>query len=123
VTPGTELTYPSFPKRTLVTIAIAVIAFAGVAIALNRSGPDMHGCAAAAARVMAARNYSLAGLQAQGPGRIDACHGLSASQFGQAIADAYQIEYGDRLPNVSITTDLPPPSYRASSAQQAARAR
>ncbi len=66
----TDLTYPSFPRRTLVAIGVALVALSAVAIVVNRSGPDARGCAAAAAHVMAARNYSIDAMTRIGPDRV-----------------------------------------------------
>ncbi len=118
----TELTYPSFPRRALAVVGAVLAALCAVAIVVNRSGPDVRGCAAAAERVMAARNYSLDAMRRIGPGWVPACRGLGAADYRQAVADAYVIEYGRRLPDVSISRDIPPASFRALSAQSASRA-
>jgi hypothetical protein len=115
----TDLTYPSFPRRALVAIGAALVALCAVAIVVNRSGPDARTCAAAAEHVMAARNYSIDAMTRIGPGPVPDCHGLTAGQYGQAVADAYLIEYGRRLPSTSISGDAPPASFRALSAQAA----
>jgi hypothetical protein len=115
----TELTYPNFPRRALAVLGAVLAALSAVAIVVNKSGPDVRGCAAAAERVMAARNYSVAAMARIEPGRVPACRGLSAAEYRQAVADAYGIEYGRRLPDVPVSRDFPPPSFRALSARSA----
>jgi hypothetical protein len=117
----TELTYPSFPRRALAAFGAVLAALSAVAIVVNKSGPDVRGCAAAAERVMAARNYSVGAMRRIGPGRVPACRGLSAGEYGQAVAYAYVIEYRG-LPDTSISRDMPPPWFRALSAQSASLA-
>ena len=119
----TDLTYPSFPRKALVAVAAALFALCAVAIVVNRSGPDVRMCAAAAEHVMAARNYSIDEMTRIGPSRLPACHGLTAGQYGDAVADAYLIEYGRRLPSTSISRDIPPASFRARSALAASQRR
>jgi hypothetical protein len=119
----TDLTYPSFPRKALVAVGAALFALCAVAIVVNRSGPDMRKCAAAVEHVMAARNYSIDAMTRIGPSRVPACHGLTDGQYGQAVADAYLIEYGRRLPSTSISRDIPPASFRARSALAASQRR
>ncbi len=119
----TELTYPAFPRKALVAIGAALVALCAVALVINGSGPDERGCAIAAERVMAARNYSVFTMSRMGPDRLPACRGLTAGQYGQAVADGYRLEYGGRLPSASIARNVPPPSFRALSAQTALSAR
>lgn len=118
----TELTYPSIPRRVIAALGAALAALCAAAIVVNLSGPDVRGCAAAAGRVMAARNYSIDAMRRIGPGRLPACRGLTAGEYRQAVADAYVIEYGRRLPSVPLSRDMPPPSFRALSAQTASLA-
>jgi hypothetical protein len=121
--PVTELTYPAFPRRALGAFGAVLVALCGVAIAVNRSGPDVPGCAAAAARVMTARNYSVPAMTRLGPGRVAGCGGLTTGQYAQAVADAYVIDYGRRLPHAPVSGNVPPASFRALSAQTASRKR
>ena len=124
--PVTDMTcpaYPSFPRRALLTIGAALAALATAAIVVNQSGPSVRDCAVAAERVMATRNYSAAMMETMGLGAVRACDRLTAAQFRQAIGDAYQIEFGSRLAHVSIIGDVPPPTFRALSAQSELRSR
>ena len=118
----TDLTYPVFPRRALVAIGAALFALCVVAIVINRSGPDMRKCAAAAEHVMAARNYSIDAMTRIGSNRVPACHGLTAGQYGEAVANAYLIEYGAAA-DTSISRDIPPASFRARSALAASQRR
>jgi hypothetical protein len=111
--------FPSFPWRAFIALGAVLAALCGVAIVVNESGPDVHGCAATAARVMAAHDYSADVMARLGPGRVPGCRGLSADEYGQAVADAYVIEYGRRLPDVPVSRGVPPPSFRALSARSA----
>ena len=105
------------------TIAgLVALALAAGALVINESGPDVHRCAVAAEHAMAAHDYSLSAMRAGGPGRLPACRGLSAAQYGQAVLDGYQLEFGGILPRSPAPRDLPPPGYRARSAHDAARA-
>lgn len=112
-------TFPEFPWRGFAALGVVLATLCGVAIVVNESGPDVHGCAAAAARVMAAHDYSADAMARLGPGRVPGCRGLSAGQYGQAVADAYVIEFGWRLPDVPVSRGVPPPSFRALSARSA----
>jgi hypothetical protein len=114
-----DLTYPRFPRRALAALGAVLTALCAVAIVVNKSGPDVRGCAAAAERVMAARNFSVDAMTRIGPGRVAACRGLSAGEYRQAVADAYGIEYERRLPDTPVSRDIPPPSFRALSARSA----
>jgi hypothetical protein len=118
-----ELTYPSFPKRTFALVGAVVLVLIVAAIVRNESGPTVPGCAMAARHMMASRNYSPDLMERNGPGSVPACRGLSAGQFADAIVIAYQAEYGRFLSRVPISRSLPPPSYRALSAQDEARSR
>ncbi len=100
----TELTYPSFPKRAF--------AVAGAVVLVR-----------AARHVMVRRDYSPDDMQLNGPGSVPACRGLTAGQFQAAVVIAYQAEYGRFRPRMSLTHNLPPPSYKALSAQDEARSR
>ena len=102
-------------------LGAALAALCAFAIVVNQSGPDVRGCAVAAARVMTARNYSIAALKRLGAERVPNCRGLTAAQFGRAVESAYQIEFGLRLPDVSNSRDVPPASFRAKSAQTASQ--
>jgi hypothetical protein len=114
-----ELTYPGFPRRAFAAFGAVLAALCAAAIVVNKSGPDVPGCAAAAERVMAARNLSVGATARLGPGRLPACRGLSAAEYRQAVADAYVIAYRHRLPDVPVSRDIPPPSFRALSARSA----
>ncbi len=118
-----ELTYPSFPKRAFAVAGAVVLVLIAAAIVVNESGPSVPGCARAARHVMTRRDYSLDRMRLNGPGSVPACRGLTAGQFADAVVIAYQAEYGRFLPRVPITRDLPPPSYKALSAQDEARSR
>jgi hypothetical protein len=118
-----ELTYPSFPKRAFAVAGAVVLVLIVAAIVANESGPSVPGCARAARHVMATQSYSPDLMELNGPGSVPACRGLTAGQFADAVAIAYQAEYGRFLPRVSITHSLPPPSYKALSAQDEARSR
>jgi hypothetical protein len=119
----TELTYPSFPKRAFAVAGAVVLILIVAAIVRNESGPSVPGCARAARHVMVSRNYSPDLMELTGPGSVPGCRGLTAGQFADAVVIAYQAEYGRFLPRVSITHSLPPPSYKALSAQDEARSR
>jgi sugar phosphate isomerase/epimerase len=119
----TELTYPAFPRKALAALGAALVALCAIAMVVNRSGPDERGCAVAAAHVMTARNYSIAAMKRIGADRVPHCRGLTAGQFGQAVASAYAIEFGRRLPDASNSRDMPPASFRARSARAASLAR
>ena len=116
----TELTYPAFPRKALVAFGAAIAALGAVAVVVNQSGPDARACAVGAARVMTARNYSIAAMKRQGAEHVPHCQGLTAAEFGSAVQHAYQIEFGRRLPDVSSSRNMPPASFRAKSAQAAA---
>jgi hypothetical protein len=116
----TELNYPAFPRKALVTLGAAVAALGAVAVVVNHSGPDARACGVAAAHVMTARNYSVAAMKRQGAEHVPHCRGLTAAEFGSAVEHAYQIEFGRRLPGGSISRDMPLASFRAKSAQAAA---
>jgi hypothetical protein len=116
----TELTYPTFPRKALFALGAALATLGVVAVVINHSGPDARACSVAAAHVMTARNYSIAAMKKQGPEHLPVCRGLTAAQFGSAVDHAYQIEFGRRLPDASISRDMPPASFRAKSAQAAA---
>ncbi|MGN6794710.1 MAG: hypothetical protein ACTHJW_20180, partial [Streptosporangiaceae bacterium] len=81
----TELTYPAFPRKALLVLGAALLALCAFAVVVNQSGPDARGCAVAAARVMTARNSSVAAMKRIGPERVPDCRGLTTSQFGQAV--------------------------------------
>lgn len=117
----TELTYPRFPVRALVAIAVALAALVPVAIALNAGGPSERACAIAAERIMAARGYPVALMELTGPGAVRACHGLSRQQYAQSLLATYLIEYGKHLPSVPLPREVPPPAFKALSARSAAR--
>ncbi len=119
----TELTYPSFPKRVFAVAGAVVLAAIIAAIVSNESGPTVPGCARAARHVMARHDYSPDLMRLDGPASVPACRGLSAGQFADAVVIAYQAEYGRFLARVPITHSLPPPSYKALSAQDEARSR
>jgi hypothetical protein len=119
----TELTYPSFPKRFFAVAGAVVLVLIVAAIVMNESGPTVPGCARAARHVMARRSYSPDLMRLDGPGSVPDCRGLTAGQFAAAVVIAYQAEYGRFLPRVSIIHSLPPPSYKALSAQDEARSR
>jgi hypothetical protein len=116
----TELTYPTFPRKALIALGAALTALGAVAVVINQNGPDARACSVAAAHVMTARNYSIAAMERQGSEHVPHCRGLSAAQFGPAVEHAYQIEFARRLPDASISRDIPPASFRAKSAQAAA---
>ena len=116
----TELTYPAFPRKALVALGAALATLGAVAVVINQSGPDARACSVAAAHVMTARNYSVAAMKRQGSEHVPHCRGLSAAQFGSAVERAYRIEFARRLPDASISRDIPPASFRAKSAQAAA---
>lgn len=116
-----ELTYPDFPKRAFAVAGAVVLVLIVAAIVRNESGPSVPGCARAARHLMSSRNYSPDLMRLDGPGSVPACRGLTASQFADAVVIAYQAEYGRFLPKVPIVHSLPPPSYRALSAQDEAR--
>jgi len=111
--------FPSFPWRAFAALGAVLAALCCAAIVVNESGPDVHGCAGAAARVMAAHDYSADAMARLGPGRVAGCRGLSAGEYGRAVADAYVIVYGRRLPDVPVSRGIPPPSFRALSARSA----
>jgi len=117
----TELTYPAFPRKALLALGAAVLALSAVAVVVNRSGPDANGCAVAVARVMTARNYSIAAMKRIGAERVPDCRGLTQGEFGDAVGRAYQIEFGKRLLGVSNSRDFA--SFRAKSAQAASLGR
>jgi hypothetical protein len=119
----TELTYPAFPKRALVAAGAALVVLCAVAVVVNRSGPDVRACTGAAARMMSARNYSVAAMTRLGPGRVPACRGLSAGQYARAVGDAYAADYARTLPRAPASAEGPSPSFRALSAQTASRKR
>lgn len=117
----TDLTYPAFPKRAFLAAGAVLLALMAVAVMVNKSTPTVHGCAVAAERVMAARNYSARQMGLLGPGSVRACRGLTVGQFDQALLDTYQIEYGRHLPKASITYAEPPPAFKTISAQAKSR--
>ena len=119
----TELTYPSFPKRAFAVAGAVVLVLIAAAIVANETGPSVQGCARAARHVMVRRDYSPDDMQLNGPGSVPACRGLTAGQFQAAVVIAYQAEYGRFRPRMSLTHNLPPPSYKALSAQDEARSR
>lgn len=119
----TELTYPAFPRRPLAALGAALVALSAVAVVVNRNGPDVPRCTAAAARVMTTRNYSIAAMARLGPGRVPDCHGLTSGQYAQAVAGAYGIDYGRTLPHAPISGNVPPASFRALSALTESRER
>ena len=119
----TEITYPSFPTRAFAVAGAVVLVLIVAAIVRNESGPSVPGCARAARHVLASRGYSPDLMRLDGPGSVPACRGLTSSQFSDAVVLAYQAEYGRFLTRVPITRSLPPPSYRALSAQDEARSR
>jgi len=116
----TEATYPRFPVRGYAIAGLVALALAAGAIVVNESGPDVRRCAVAAEHAMAAHDYSVGAMRADGPGRLPACHGLSAGQYGQAVLDGYELEYRGILPRSPVPRDLPPPAYKARSARDAA---
>jgi hypothetical protein len=118
----TELNYPAFPRKAILAIGAALVPLCAVGVVVNQSGPDARGCAVAIARVMTARNYSIAAMKRQGPGQVPRCGGLTAAQFSSAVERAYQIEFGGQLPDAANSRDVPPASFRAKSAQAAALA-
>jgi hypothetical protein len=118
-----DLSYPRFPVRVFLAGGMLAVALAITAIVVPDSGPDVPACAAAAERVMVARTYTVNMMALIGPGPIRQCRGLSASQYAQALADTYRIEYGRSLPRVPVSQGVPPPDYKALSARdQSARA-
>lgn len=117
----TELSYPAFPKRAFLAIGAVALALMAGAVIVNHGGRSLHGCAIAAERVMAARSYSADMMELIGPGTVPACRGLTARQYAQALLDAYRIEYGRHLPEVPINYAVPPPAFKALSAQDESR--
>ena len=118
----TELRYPAFPRRAFLAAGTALLALMAAAIIVNRSAPTVGGCARAAERVMASRNLSVTAMRRAGQGSVSACRGLSGAQYGQALLDTYRIEFGRRLPRVPVRYAIPPPSYKARSANGEFRA-
>jgi hypothetical protein len=119
----TELRYPALPKRALVVASTALLALMAVAFVVNRTGPSVPACARAAERVMVARQYSVGMMELAGQGSVPACRGLSDAQYEQALLDTYQIEYGKLLAKAPNNYAVPPPSYKARSAQNESRSR
>jgi len=109
----TDLSYPGFPVRPLLGVGLALLGLGAAAIAVNRSGPDAAACAAAATRVMAARDATVAAMDRAGAASIPACRGLTPSEFASAVDRANLIEYGTGLPTTPLPAQLPPPAYRA----------
>ncbi len=119
----TELSYPAFPGRAFLAAGTVLLVLVAAAIVVNKNGPSVSACAAAAERVMVARNYSVEMMELAGPGSVPACRGLTVDQYAQALLDTYRIEYGRLLPRTPVRYDLPPPSYKARSANDTSRAR
>jgi hypothetical protein len=121
-----SLSYPGVSRRLVIAAAAAILALAVVAVALNHQAgtrPDLRRCAAAAARVMGERGYSVALMQVRGPAAVRDCRRLTAGQYRHALAATYRIEFGGRLSHEPLSRNLPPASFRAASAAGAARSR
>jgi hypothetical protein len=112
----TDLSYPAFPRRLFLAAGLVVLGLMAAAVVVNGSGPSVRACAHAAARVMASRNYSVAMMELAGAGSVPTCRGLSADQYGQALLDTYRIQYGRLLARSPVSYDVPPPAYKAASA-------
>jgi len=117
----TYLSYPTFPLRPLLAVGVVLLGLGAAAIAYNESGPDLRGCTVAAARVMVARDGTIAGMEAAGPGLVPACGDLTRAQYAGALDRAYLIDYGKGLPRTPLPAQLPPPAYRALRARSALR--
>ncbi|HEX9066708.1 MAG TPA: hypothetical protein VF843_16480 [Streptosporangiaceae bacterium] len=109
-----DLIYPEFPRRVFLACGVVVLALAVAAVVINRHGPSVDRCTAAARRAVASHGQV-------SPGQLRACDGLSTAQLAIALTTAYRAEYARYLRGAPITGDLPSASYRSASARAAAR--
>jgi hypothetical protein len=117
-----EIIRPRLSRRALVALATAATTLLVAALAWNHASgvpapPDLHGCAVAAGRVMAAQNYTVTVMEFIGPHQIRACRQLTRAQYAQALSQTYVIEYGRIMSHQPLPREMPPPSYKALSSR------